>query len=108
MTPGRKPHGETALTGAERQARYRARLARLAVAPNPPALASPRRAQSRQARWDAGIAMLSGVQGEYAKWLETMPEALLDTPTGEALRAIVDLDLDELAGIYLPKGYGRD
>jgi len=28
--------------------------------------------------------------------------------TGEALQAIVDLDLDELVAIEPPRGYGRD
>jgi hypothetical protein len=37
-----------------------------------------------------------------------LPEGLLDTPTGEALQAIVDLDLDELAAIEPPRGFGRD
>jgi hypothetical protein len=108
MIPGRKPLGETALTGAERQARYRARLADRSVAPNPPAPASPRHIQSRHARWNAAIAILRSVQAEYANWLETLPEPLRNTPTGETLQAIVDLDLDDLASIYLPKGYGRD
>ena len=105
MIPGRKPQGETALTGAERQARYRRRLAGQAMTPPPPA---SRRAASRQRRWDTAIAMLRAVQAEYAHWLETLPEALCDTPTGEALIAIVELDLDELAAAHLPKGYGRD
>lgn len=52
--------------------------------------------------------MLRAVQAEYADWLRTTPEALLDTPTGEALQAIVDLDLDEIASVPLPEGYGRD
>jgi hypothetical protein len=108
MTPGRKPRGETAMTGADRQARYRARLAGLAIEPEPHAPASPRRKRGRQTRWDAGIAMLRAVQAEYATWLETMPEPLRATSTGEAVQAIVDLDLDEIATIYLPKGYGRD
>jgi len=29
-------------------------------------------------------------------------------PTGEALQAIVDLDLEELLAIQPPRGYGRD
>jgi hypothetical protein len=51
---------------------------------------------------------LRTVQAEYAEWLETIPEPLHDTPTGQALQAVVDLDLDEIASVYLPKGYGRD
>jgi hypothetical protein len=33
---------------------------------------------------------------------------LRDNPTGEALEIIVDLDLDALAAIVPPRGYGRD
>jgi hypothetical protein len=41
-------------------------------------------------------------------WLEALPEALHDRATNEALQAIVDLDMDELAGIEPPRGFGRD
>ena len=37
-----------------------------------------------------------------------LPEALRDTPTGETLQAIVDLDLEDLVAIRPPRGYGRD
>jgi hypothetical protein len=37
-----------------------------------------------------------------------LPDSLRDTPTAAALQAIVDLDLDELAAIVPPRGYGRD
>ena len=106
MTPGRKPHGNAAMTGAERQARHRARLAGQASQPEPPA--SPRRAPGRQKRWDAGIAMLQAVRAECAEWFDRLPDALRDTPTGEALQAVIDIDLDEIATIKLPRGYGRD
>jgi hypothetical protein len=33
---------------------------------------------------------------------------LRETTTGEALQAIVDLDLDELASIEPTRGFGRD
>jgi hypothetical protein len=108
MTPGRKPQGDTAMAGAERQARYRARLTGRTIQPEPLPPPAPRRAPSRQKRWDAGIAMLRAVQAECAEWLEAMPEALRDSPTGEALQAVIDLDTDEIATIRLPLGYGRD
>jgi hypothetical protein len=108
MTIGRKPLGPAAMTGAERQARHRARLAGIPVQPDPPARPKPPGAPSRQARWDAAIAILIAVRGEYAAWLDALPDALRDTPTGQALQAIADLDLEEIASVYLPKGYGRD
>jgi hypothetical protein len=44
----------------------------------------------------------------YAGWLSALSEALRDGATGEALQAIVDLDLGELASIEPPPGFGRD
>jgi ferric-dicitrate binding protein FerR (iron transport regulator) len=104
---GRKPQGERALTGAERQARYRQRQADNRAAPGrrPP---RPIRPASRPQQWHAAVATLLRLQAEYAAWLDTLPEALHDDATGQALQAIVDLDLDELAGIEPPRGFGRD
>jgi hypothetical protein len=34
--------------------------------------------------------------------------ATRDSATGEALQAIADLDLDEIAAIDPPRGFGRD
>jgi hypothetical protein len=48
------------------------------------------------------------LQAEYAAWLDALPEPLRDSATGDALQAIVDLDLDELIAIEPPRGFGRD
>jgi len=37
-----------------------------------------------------------------------LPESLHGSATAEVLQAIADLDLDALAGIVPPRGYGRD
>jgi hypothetical protein len=42
------------------------------------------------------------LQAAYTAWLEALPDGLRETATAEALRAIVDLDLEP------PRGYGRD
>jgi hypothetical protein len=102
---GRPPQGERALTGAERQARYRQRHAE--ARPTPPQPRS-RRAVSRRQRWRAAVAELVTLQAAYAAWLEALPDALRDGATGEALQAIVDLDLDEIVTIEPPRGFGRD
>jgi hypothetical protein len=39
---------------------------------------------------------------------ETLPETLANSATTEALQAIVELDLEALADIVPPRGYGRD
>jgi hypothetical protein len=107
MPRGRKPEGQQALTGAERQARYRQRQAGNRAAPSPRPACRSRRA-SRAQQWHAAVATLIGLQGKYAAWLDALPAALRDRTTGEALQAIVDLDLDELASIEPPRGIGRD
>ena len=104
---GRKPQGEHALTGAERQARYRQRQADNRTAPRR-RLPRPIRQVSRPQQWHGAVATLLRLQAEYAAWLDALPEALRDGASGEALQAIVDLDLDELASIEPPRGFGRD
>ena len=58
-------------------------------------------------RQDA-IAELIALQAEYIAWAEALPNALQGTATADALQAIADVDLDELATIKPPRGYGRD
>ena len=107
MPRGRQSEGEHALSNAERQARYRARR----QAEQPPPVVRYRRPTDRRARpqrWRAAVAELLALQGEYADWYEAMPDSLRDSATAEALQEIVDLDLDVLAAIVPPRGYGRD
>ena len=107
---GRKPEGTQPLTGAERQARYRARHdlstdTVVAMHHRPPGKS---RTATRVRRWTAAVDQLVALQAEYAAWLQALPEATRDGPTGEALQAIVDLDLDEIIAIQPPRGFGRD
>lgn len=106
MPPGPKPLGESAMTAAERQARYRAAHA----GPAPVVKVRYRRPadrRSRPQRWRDAVAELVELQADYQQWLDGLPESLADTPTAEALRAVCDLDLSELE-IDLPRGFGRD
>jgi hypothetical protein len=104
---GRKPQGEAALTGAERQARYRLRLG-LAADHAPGQMAKPARARPLSRRWHETVAGLVSLQAEYARWLDALPEATRDTATGDALQAMVDLDLEDIIAIQPPRGFGRD
>jgi hypothetical protein len=107
MPRGRKPQGETALSSAERQARYRARQ----HAAIPPAALNggpPAKRRSRARRWRDAIDALLAVQAEYAAWSDALPDSLRDTATALALQEIIDLDLSDLAAIQPPRGYGRD
>jgi hypothetical protein len=97
--------GDIAMTGAERQARYRA--ARMSDAPVI-RIRRPADRRSRVQRWNDTVAGLIELQTEYATWLEALPDNQQDSATAEALRAIVDLDLSELEAIEPPRGFGRD
>ncbi len=104
-TMPRKSTGETAMTDAERQARYRA--ARTAGKP----VIRTRRPldhRSRARRWRDAIAELTDLQTQYAAWLDALPASLRDSATADALQAICDLDLADLQGIEPPRGFGRD
>jgi len=96
---------ETPMTGAERQARYRA--ARSAGVPVV-RLRRPTGRRSRIQRWHDAVEALTGLQTEYAEWLDALPENQHDCTLGGALRAIVELDLSELQAIEPPRGFGRD
>jgi hypothetical protein len=64
--------------------------------------------RTRPQRWRDAVAELLALQAEYATWCDALPENLRDNATAEALQAIVDLDLDVLNDVELPRGYGRD
>jgi hypothetical protein len=107
MPRGRQPEGETALSNAERQARWRAKH----PAPAPSVVIRARRPvdrRSRIQRWRDATGELVDIQADCAAWLDALPESLRETATAEALQAIVDLDLEALTAIEPPRGYGRD
>jgi len=101
----RNPIGETAMTNAERQARYR--TARTAAVPVVH-VRRPADHRGRARRWTDHVAGLVAAQAEYTAWLESLPDSLQDSATAEALRAICDLDLSELQVVVPPRGFGRD
>lgn len=73
---------------------------------------------------EEGIAELEELKEEFENWKDNLPENLSQSPLGEKLEAVVDLDLDftdltsalddaeskimEAEGIDLPLGFGRD
>jgi hypothetical protein len=68
----------------------------------------PPQRRSRSQCWQTAAAELVALQAEYAVWLDALPGALHDSATGQALQAIVDLDVDEIRTIQPPRGFGRD
>jgi hypothetical protein len=93
------------MTGAERQARYRATHAAGAPVVR---IHRPADRRSRIQRWNDTIAALTELQVEYGAWLDALPDNQQESATVEALRAIVELDLSELQAIEPPRGFGRD
>ena len=95
-----------ALTNAERQARYRARRP---VLQPPLTIKRPATARrSRTKRWNDALAEMIAVQAECAAWFDALPESLRDSATAAALQEMIDLDLDAIAAVQPPRGYGRD
>jgi hypothetical protein len=107
MPSGRKPDGDAPLSNAERQARYRLRH-RVGQPAQAARMHRPADRRSRPRRWHDAVAELLTLQAVYAAWLEALPDTLQGTATADALQAIVELDLDTLAAIEPPHGYGRD
>jgi len=106
MPGGHRPEGSAALSNAERQARFRARR----QTPQPPLTIKPSRParRSRSRRWNDALAEMFAVQTECAAWFEALPESLRDSATAVALQEMIDLDLDAVAAVQPPRGYGRD
>ena len=92
MPRGRKPVGQHALSNAERQARHRTRRLTQPVAVTI-RTRQPIDRRSRPRRWRDAVSELLALQAEYADWLSTLPDSLCDSPTAQALEAIVELDL---------------
>ena len=100
MKRGPKPSG-TAMTAAERQARFRA-----AHADGSPRLRYRRPADRRSIarKWRDAVSELVDLQEGYRTWLDSLPENLAESATAEALRAICDLELSELDSVEPPRG----
>ena len=93
--------GDTPMTGAERQARYRAMHADGAPVIR---IRRPADRRSRIQRWNDTIAAAVELQAEYAAWLDALPDNQQDSALADALRAIVEFDLSELQAIEPPRG----
>ena len=94
-----------ALTNAEKQRRYRARLREEA---RPVRYRRPQGRRSNPQRWRDAVATLVQLQEHYGEWLENLPENLHGTALGEKLEAIARVDLDALQAVEPPLGFGRD
>jgi hypothetical protein len=106
MPRGRQPEGDTTLSNAERQARHRARQ----KTSQPPVMVKRPKAdrRSRVQRWDDATATMITIQAECAAWFDALPESLRDSATAAALQEIMELDLEAIAAMRPPRGYGCD
>jgi hypothetical protein len=101
------PEGPAPLSNAERQARHRARK-RALQSPLTFKRPQPAARRSRSKRWNDALAEIIAVQSECAAWFDALPESLRDSATAAALQEMIDLDLDAIAQVQPPRGYGRD
>src|SRR6516164_3215848 len=100
----RQPLGDRPMTNAERQARHRAARATAQPVIQYPASGPPPQPRPTLVRRGRRARCFAGRIRRLAR---CAPETLRDSATGEALQAIVELDLDELTAVP-PRGYGRD
>jgi hypothetical protein len=81
---GRRPQGERALTGAERQARYRQRHAD--SRPPPPRRPQSIRVASRRQRWQAAVAELVSLQASMRHGSRRCPRIFATAPPARYCR----------------------
>ncbi len=94
-----------ALTNAEKQRRYRARLR---TGQPPVRYRRPQDRRSNPQRWREAVESLVQLQEHYREWLENLPESLRGSAQGEKLEALAELDLEALQAVEPPLGFGRD
>ena len=95
------------MSAAERQRRYRERLAAGEPVRRFTAVPVVGRLRTRPQRWTAAVAELRTLQAEYEAWRNQLPESLAESRTAELLEAVCEVDLDVL-DVDLPRGFGRD
>jgi hypothetical protein len=105
MAKGRKPEGDQPLTGAERQARYRARHARAPVVRLPTSYRPPQPSSTPGTMRSLNSSPCRAITPNGSTSCLNRCATL---PTGEALHAVIDFDLDDLVALEPPRGFGRD
>ena len=95
-----------ALTGAERQARHRAKRA---AGQRPVQYRRPADRRSRPQRWADATATLAAVLDAYEAWRDRLPASLAAAAIAARLDAVLALRelVDQLAAADLPTGFGR-
>ena len=98
-----------AMSDAERQKRYRDRLK--AGKPSPVLrFRRPADRRSKPRQWEDAVNTLLELLEGYQDWRDNLPPALGGSVTAERLDAVLELreQVEQLQGVELPKGFGRD
>lgn len=97
-----------ALTSAERQAAYLARL-KAGIAPAK-AARKPLDRRSKPKQWSDALAVLETLLDGWQAARDALPEALTDGAYANKLEAVLELreHVEALASAELPLGFGRD
>ncbi len=98
-----------AMSDAERASRYRERR----KATDKPVVVRYRRPADRRSKsqqWEDAVATLLGLLDGYQEWRDNLPAGLDSSVTADRLNAVLELRdlIEQLEGIELPKGFGRD
>ena len=96
-----------ALSDAERAARYRERRK---AGEKPVRYRRPADRRSKPKQWDDAVGTLLDILDHCQDWRDRLPPGLADSPTADRLDEMLALrDLvEQLQGVELPKGFGRD
>ena len=60
--------------------------------------------------WADAVQTLAGLLDQFEEWRDKLPSSLANSPTAEALDAVLELrgHVEDLQAVELPKGFGRD
>jgi hypothetical protein len=96
-----------ALSDAERAQRYRERKK---AGEKIVQYRRPNDRRSKPKQWDDAVGTLLDLLDWYQGWKDNLPPGLAESPTADRLDEVLALrDLvEQLQGVELPKGFGRD
>jgi len=60
--------------------------------------------------WADAVQTLADMLDRFQEWRDNLPPSLADSPTAEALDAVLELrgHVEDLQAVQVPKGFGRD
>lgn len=97
------------MSGAERQARY---LAKLKIDAKPVILKyrRPRDRRSRAKQWEDAAAVLTDILEFCQDWRDRLPKGLVNSPLGDRLDEMIAVRdaVERIATVSPPQGFGRD